>query len=349
MKQSEAFELRKRVGDLDALFGVKDYTYNDGPAKGMRAFDLNNGRGVNMTVLADRGLDIAYLTYKGVNMGFASKSGLSAPAFYVEDGARGFLKQFGAGLMTTCGITYSGAPCEDSGRKLGLHGPYSNTPARTACARTVYEGDEAVLEVTGEVREACMFGENMSLNRVMKLRTESDAIELTDRVANLGFEAQPVMLTYHINFGYPMLDAGAKVYSDATGVTPRDEWAKSGPGTWGEMEAPEIGRAEQCYFHEGYQSGEGFAMLHNEALGMAAIVTFDAEALPLLCEWKCMMAGDYALGLEPTTAGVMGRAHARSIGKLPMLAPGEEKAYRVSIRFTDDAAVIDAFKHRAVR
>ena len=58
MKKSELFELRKRCGDPDALCGVRDVVFNDGPAKGMRALEMRNGRGMELTVLADRGLDI---------------------------------------------------------------------------------------------------------------------------------------------------------------------------------------------------------------------------------------------------------------------------------------------------
>ena len=50
--------LRQYVGDLDSIFGIKDYTYNDGPARGMRALDVKNGKGLEMTLAADRGLDI---------------------------------------------------------------------------------------------------------------------------------------------------------------------------------------------------------------------------------------------------------------------------------------------------
>ena len=128
MKKSEMQTLRQYVGDLDSIFGIKDYTYNDGPARGMRAFDVKNGKGLEMTLAADRGLDIPGLRYKGVNVSFAAKVGLRAPSLYTEDAGRGFLKQFNAGMLTTCGITYAGAACEDGGRKLGLHGNYDNTP-----------------------------------------------------------------------------------------------------------------------------------------------------------------------------------------------------------------------------
>ena len=55
MKRSQEYELRKWCGDPSALCGVRDFVFNDGPARGIRAFDLKNGRGIEMTVLADRG------------------------------------------------------------------------------------------------------------------------------------------------------------------------------------------------------------------------------------------------------------------------------------------------------
>ena len=345
MKKSELFEMRKRVGNLNALMGVTDYVLNDGPGKGVRVFHVKNGKGLDLTVAADRGLDIPYLAFKGVTMSFASKTGMRNPAFYQEEGVRGFLKQFNAGMLTTCGLSYAGAPCQDAGRELGLHGPYSNTPAGHVSARVEFDQDEAVIRLRGEVREACVFEENLTLSRVITVRTDTDQVEVWDRVENQGFAPTPVMNVYHVNFGYPMLDQGAKVYTGAAKVEPRDDWAKNGPGVWQVMDAPEIGRAEQCYFHT--QFDQPMAMIHNEKLGMAAVVRFDKEAFPLLCQWKCMMAGDYALGLEPTLAGVMGRRYAREQGVMPVLEAGGHMDLRFSLTFTDDPQQIQDFIKQA--
>ena len=347
MKKSELFELRKYVGNTDAVYGVKDYVFNDGPAKGVRAFDVKNGKGLELTVLADRGLDIPFLSFKGVTMNFAGKPGIHAPAFFVEDGVRGYLTRFNAGMLTTCGITYSGAPCEDEGRTLGLHGPYDNTPASYVSAAQACQGDDIVIRIAGEVKEACVFNENMRLTRELTVETEKNVVHIKDTVENLGFDDQPLMLVYHINFGHPMLDAGGKVYVSAKKCVARDDFAAAGMDTHLVMEAPEIGRDEQCYFHTQCPEKEGFAMLHNEKLGMAGIVTYDSEALPLLCQWKCMRAGDYALGLEPTAAGVLGRAAARAEGTLPFLKPGQTKEFNVSLTFTDDTKLIEAYKDKA--
>ena len=346
MKKSEMQTLRQYVGDLDAIFGIKDYTYNDGPARGMRALDVKNGKGLEMTLAADRGLDIPCLRYKGVNVSFAAKVGLRAPSLYTEDAGRGFLKQFNAGMLTTCGITYAGAACEDGGRKLGLHGNYDNTPAAKVAYETVFDGDEAVLRLRGEVREACVFEENMLLTREVRIHTEKNVYQVIDRVENQGFEPTPMMLIYHINFGHPLLDEGARIYVNSGHVEPRDDFAREGLAIHDRMEAPEIGRAEQCYFHTGFPA-QGFAMLHNEKLGMAAALRFDAKALPLLCEWKCMRAGEYVLGLEPTTSGVLSRVEARANGLLVTLEPGQVYESGFEMELTDDAALIEEYKKMA--
>lgn len=57
-----------------------------------------------------------------------------------------------------------------------------------------------------------------------------------------------------------------------------------------------------------------------------------------------MRAGEYALGLEPTTSGVKNRSEARAEGLLTYLEPGESREYNVSIELTDDAAVIEHYK-----
>ena len=340
MKKSDLARLRMYAGNLDTLFGVKDYTFNDGPARGMRAFDVDNGAGLQLTVLADRGMDLPFLRLRGVNMGFGGKVGLRSANLYAEDGARGFLRQFNAGILTTCGLSYAGGAGMDGERALGLHGPYSNTPAQNVRCQVEYDGDEAVIHLRGEVREACVLEENLLLTRDIYVHTQTNRVRVADSVENQGFAPSPLMLIYHINFGYPMLDEGARVYVNAGHVEPRDAFAREGMAMHDRMEAPEIGREEQCYFHTGFPS-EGLAVLHNEKLGMAAAVRFDARNLPILCEWKCMRAGDYALGLEPTTSGVLSRAEARQNGTLITLAPGETYQAGFELELSHDPARIE--------
>jgi len=350
MKKSQEFDLRKRCNNLDAYCGFKDYLYNDGPSRGLRALDLKNGRNIEMTIAADRGLDIPCFSYKGINIGLNNKVGIRSPYLYTEDGASGFLKQFAGGLLATCGITYAGGAGVDEGKALGLHGPLNNLPAEKVNAAIAYEDDERVIKVSGEMHESEVFGTDMLMKREYVLQSESDKLRIHDVVINQSFAKQPVMLIYHINFGYPMLDVGAKCYFSAAKVTPRDDFAAQGMANYFEMEEPGMGREEQCYFHtEQPADGEAFAMLHNEQLGVAAIIRFDQKVFPLMCEWKCMRAGEYALGLEPTTSGVLNRADARAQGLLTYLEPGEQREYNLSIELTDDVEMIEHYKSIATK
>lgn len=105
-KNITAREIRKYVGDISQLFGVKDYRMSGGKAEGVRAVDIKNGSGLEYTVLPDRGLDIAYLSYKSTNISYISKTGIVAPQYFDKSGLS-FLRSFYAGFLTTCGLTYA--------------------------------------------------------------------------------------------------------------------------------------------------------------------------------------------------------------------------------------------------
>jgi hypothetical protein len=341
MKKGELHELLKYYGEIDTLVGMKDYTFNEGRAKGVRAIDMKNGRGMEMTVLADKCLDVSHLSYKGVNIGFPSKTGVTHPAYYVEDGWRGYLKTFNAGFLTTCGITYAGAACEADGRKYGLHGPISNTPAKNVNKSLAYFDDEVVLRVSGDMQESVVFEENMHMDREILLSTESNTFFINDTVKNLGFERQRLMNLYHINFGYPTLSEGARVYVSAKNMKPRDAEGEKGVDNWEKMEAPQIGYKEQCFVHEDEVPGEdSFAMLVSSDGKMAVVVHYDQNQCPVLCEWKCMAAGEYVLGLEPSACGFWGIEKAETMGIMKYAEPGAEYNFNIRVDITEDKAEI---------
>ena len=346
MKRSQMQDTRRKVGDLGSVLGAEEIMLADGAARGLRCYEVKNGRGLSLRVLKDRGMDIAGLCYQGRQMAFLSKTGLRHPAFYREEGARGFLKQFHAGLLTTCGLSYAGAAFEEDGQGYGLHGPYNNTPSQQAAAFVDSQEEDVVIRLRGEVKQSQVFGENLVLTREITVETEADRLHIKDSVENQGFVDSPLMLVYHINFGYPLLDAGAKVYTSAGSITPRDEAARGGLARWNLMDEPEADRPEECFFHANHPES-AFAMIYNERLGMACAIEYKAGQLPLLVEWKCMREGDYALGLEPTTSGVLGRPVARTDGSLVTLKPGEQKRLDLTLTFMDKAADIQAFIKRS--
>ncbi len=344
MKSSELSTLAPYIGDLMALLGMKEYIFTEGKEKGVRAIDVRNGKGLEMTVLADKCLDIPYLSVNGINIGFVSKTGIVGNGFFQENGVTGFLKQFDAGFLTTGGITYAGSPGEIDGRSYGLHGCIFNAPARNVNKEMIMKDGQMLLRITGEMQESCVFQENMFLRRELLLETERNVLHIHDEVENRGFRTESVMNVYHINFGYPMLEAGCRVYTNADKVVPRDAEAESGFAEYRNIGEPVVDYKEQCFFHTHEKPDQNsYAMLYNPGRGMAAVIHYDARQCPILCEWKNQQAGDYALGLEPTTCGVQGKAKAIEDHTIRYLEPGEKQQYQITVEFLTEQSDIDRY------
>jgi hypothetical protein len=114
----------RRIGHVAQVGGTRHYTLRDGRSKHVDAIDVDAGSGLCFTVLPDRGLDISLASYKGLNLVYLTPNGEAHPAFYEPEGL-GWLRTFFGGLLTTCGLTYLGAPGIDGEQPLGLHGRYS--------------------------------------------------------------------------------------------------------------------------------------------------------------------------------------------------------------------------------
>jgi len=325
-------EILKYVGDTSQLFGVKDYCLKGGKAEGVRAVDVRNGSGLEFTVLPDRSLDIAYLSYKSANFSYISKTGIVAPQFYSEPGL-GFLRSFYAGFLTTCGLTYVGAPCSDNGEELGLHGRISNVPAEEVYAGTEWADGLPVMTVKGKMREARLFGENIVLQREVICKYGENKIYINDFVENHGFREEPLMVLYHFNLGYPLLSSKSYLVAPSEEVKPRDEEAAKGINEYNKFQVPTPGYKEQVFYHKLKVNEEGktFAALVNPIQELGAAIWFNKNQLGRLTQWKQMGEGEYVLGIEPCNCPVEGRAKARKDGLLEFIKPGEVREFNIEI------------------
>jgi galactose mutarotase-like enzyme len=235
--------------------------------------------------------------------------------------------------MTTCGLDHFGAPSEDMGLSFGLHGRVGNIPAEQVAHRAFWDGDDYVLEVSGQVRQSRLFGENMVLSRRIWTRLGADALHVEDTVTNEGFDTQPHMILYHCNLGFPLLNENAELDINAADTVPRDDEAKKGVDTWMQFQPPTDGYAEQVFRHAVVPDDDGMAsaQLRSPDAGLALTVRYSVDTLPHLFQWKQMGKGAYVLGIEPAnSSGIHGRAAARELDDLPHLEPGEQRHYRLS-------------------
>ncbi len=322
-------EIRKRVGDISQIAGAKRFMYTDGKAKGTAAVEIKNGGGLRFVVLPDRGMDIAYAEICGVPLSYISKTGVVNPAFYDE---ADFLRSFCGGLLTTCGLTYMGAPCVDEGIGLGAHGRIANTPAYDVCVRNEWQDDDFLISVSGKVRETTVFGENLVLTRTISTKLGENRIYIYDEIENEGFSASPLMVLYHFNFGYPLVSENTVLETNVTNVRPRDDDAVPGLGEECSFSKPIHGYKEQVFYRDSVDSS--YALLKNDTLGVSAKISFNRNELPYFIEWKQMGEQEYVVGLEPATYPPDGRAKARERGELLYLAPQEIKKINISLDFS---------------
>ncbi|MCL2812925.1 MAG: aldose 1-epimerase family protein [Clostridia bacterium] len=319
-------ELLECIGDLSAVADARASTLLDGSGRGMRIVDVRAGSGFSFTVLPDRGLDIAHCEYQGVPLAFVSKTGLVSPYLY-EHGGTGFLRSFTGGLLTTCGYTHMGAAGMDEGETLGLHGRATALLADDLCVRKEWQGDDYLLEVSGTLRQSAFFAEHITLGRKITVKAGEQKLLIEDTYENNGFNTQPFMLLYHINFGYPIVSPDSVLITSGADVIPRDDDAASGLDQHARFEPPTHNYREQVFYHHMHktQDGKAWACILNKKMDLGAYVRYDTTELPYLIQWKQMGQGDYVCGLEPGNTYPEGRAAARERGQLRYIEPGETK------------------------
>jgi len=242
-------EALRYVGHPSQLGGTRHYELSDGAARGVRAVDFDTGSGFRFTVLPDRGMDISAASYRGVNLAFRTPNWESAPAFAEREGL-GWLRTFVGGLLTTCGLTSFGPPCEDEGERLGLHGRYSCTPARQVCDTSGWHDDEYVLAVQGVVEECVLFDHKMRMERTVRTCVGADHLLLHDRITNFGALPSPFTILYHVNVGFPLLGPQAELLVSGASTEPHNDAARqAGLDRATRFEEPQPGFAEQVFLH----------------------------------------------------------------------------------------------------
>lgn len=313
------------IGHDSQIYGIEEHRLVGGKGDGMRLLEVNNGKGLELTISLDRSADISRLRYRGINMSYFSPCGYVAPAYYESTGVN-WLKSFTAGFLTTCGLQSVGSPCIDEGEELPLHGSIANLPAE--CVYWMEENGELIIRAV--IKDEGIFARKLRLCREIQVSIEENIFVINDTIENTGDSIQPLEILYHMNMGYPLLDEDSIVEIPSVEVTPRDEHAAEDIENWMRMIKPEAGYVERCYYHR--FNGEGRASIFQPKLNQGLEISFDAKELDGFVEWKMMGVRDYVLGLECGNCYPDGRKVMRKTGMLKFLAPGEKKKYQIKCR-----------------
>ncbi|TPK47890.1 DUF4432 family protein [Mesorhizobium sp. B2-5-4] len=355
-------QVAERSGMLSQFAGVRLMTLGDGVERGIRMLEFRTGSGLRFTALVDRALDIADCDYRGQAIGWHSPSGFRNPGLHEYEGEGGlaWARSF-SGLLVTCGLDHilarEDVPADSynyPGKKTvlhSLHGRVGTIPARLTGYGERWDGDRCVLWAEGLVQQSAVFAEDLHLVRRIEADVGGNEIRLSDRVVNHGFNRTPHMYFYHVNVSHPLLDEGSRYLAPIRDVVwaghagERYEAQRVGYRT---VPAPQPSFSEQVWQHEMAADAHGEVPLAvvNDRIGLGLELVTRKDQLPCAYQWQNFQAGQYALGIEPSTHHVLGDLAARERGEMIWLEHGENRAYDAVFRVLDGAGEIAAAEAR---
>lgn len=317
--------LMKYCGSLQQLIYVRPTTYKEGRAEHMNAIEAKCGD-IFFHVAADKALDITDFSYKGMNMTFLAKPGLEGRNPYDTNGEEA-LRSIMGGLFFTCGFENICAPCTVDKKEYPMHGRMRTTPSEHVSTDVISEGDTYKLIISGEMREAELFGENMVLRRKIESVLGENSVTVTDEIENQAFRPEPLMLLYHCNMGYPFLNEKCSIYIPTQKVTAREEFSVEHIEHWCKMETPIDNESEYVFMHD-VKSDENLdtiVLVANHECNIGLTIEFNQKNLPYFMEWKSIASGDYVLGLEPSNASIYGKLHHIEHNSVHYIQPFEKE------------------------
>lgn len=330
--------LRDYLCDMEQLAYARLSVLSEGDGRGNRIIEVNNGSGLAFTVTPDRGMDIVEASFRGIPIAWRAPAGHVSPG---RGGGNGFdwLRVWPGGLLTTCGLRHVGPPEQEPDNPLdtsrGLHGRISASSAESLGISKEWKAARYEINLSGTLREAMMFGENLRLKRRISTALGDNSIYIEDRVSNIGVSPEYIQILYHCNFGYPFIMPGTQLLAGDSRPVPRNDYAAEGLSQWHLMPEAQTEVREMCFLHHIPPQLDGWAEIAaiNRTAGLKVTVSYDTLTLPRLMQWKLYERGRYVIGLEPTNSTVSGRNKDIAAGAASSLPPGESMVFRVRLGF----------------
>ena len=339
-----------KISNPAQLGGIETAVLDNGASRGSRIAWVNTGAGLRYKVVIDRAMDIADAFYNQHNLVWLSHLGVTNPQPSSNRGVN-WLKTFGGGLVTTCGLTHAGGPESDEHGERGLHDEISNLPAEII---SVIQPDpisgKMEMSITGKIRQSQPLGTQLELTRTISGVLGQPVIKIHDEVLNRGNTPAPHMILYHCNLGWPLADEGAHIIWKGD-WEPRDEASKeifNNDYNFRKCSAPlqnHSGTGEAAVFIDVEADASGLCAcgLYNPQIEIALALRFQKKQMPWLTNWQHWGDGEYVTGLEPGSHPPIGQQKAREQKSLIFLAPGEAKTYDLEFEVLDTKTKIKDF------
>ena len=341
-------QLLDRVGDISQLMHARRAELTEGFARGADLIEVFNASGFNFSVLPGRALDISSAHFKGQSLCFRSGPGDVGPAFYEPEGFKWGRGWFG-GLVTTCGMDFVGHPEVDpevENVEMPLHGRLSYIPAKNVGVEAGWEGEDYVLRIRGQMRQSEVFMENLEMTREIRAVLGENRLQICDRVENLAADPSPLMVVYHCNPGFPLLDQGTRLVLHSRKSTEWQQDAEVSTSDYAVAKGPQATAHDDVYVHRPLADRQGkvHVGLLNDKLGLGLYWKFKRSEIPVVNQWQHFHKGTYVTGIEPGNCSVLGRAWNRKHKTLEYIEPGEVREFNLEIGVLDGDAEMRAFE-----
>jgi len=301
---------RHLAADPRQFASVRRFVLSDGPEAGIETLAFSTGGGLDFWVTAGRLMDIATLSWRGVQLGWQSPAGLRRPDTGSVDRERRFSAAFG-GFLNSCGFDHIRQPAD--GRPL--HGSAPFTPARLIAYGEDWEASAPMLFCEGEALCWAHGGFGYRLHRRIEAPIGGNSLSLRDQVTVIGAEPAPIMALYHFNLGYPMIEGGSTIELDGERLA-------------GPLSVPEDA-VTPATLHPATS-----AQANCSARGRAATIAFhwNTVELPWLQLWRDLRPGAGVMSIEPCS---IGRRDDGRNAPSPLLAPGKSRTFAIEIDVAD--------------
>ena len=326
---------------------VKKRRLRGGLRDGVDLVEVDNGA-FRFAIIPTRGMGIWRAWLGDTLIGWPSPNRGPVHPHYVpltEPSGFGFLDGFDE-LLMRCGLESNGAPEFDENHRLvyPIHGRIANRPAHKVEVEVDPESGE--IAVTGEVEESRFHFQKLRLVSTVRTRPGETGLRVHDQMVNFGGTPAEMQILYHVNYGAPLLDAGAKLVAPVKYLVPRDDAAVAGLATWDSYAPEQAGYAEQVFYFDllGDKDGNTRVLLKNAHSTQGVSMHFNKKQLPCFTQWKDTgaMADGYVTGLEPGNNFPNPRSYETKQHRVAKMGAGDKLDFDLEIRVHPDAESVTA-------
>ena len=341
----------------EADWSITKTTLRGGRQQGVDLIEVNNGR-LRFAVVPTRGMSVLSVESGDVRLGWDSPVKEVVHPQFINLASRnglGWLEGFNEWLVR-CGVEWMGHPGRDRFRNaagedvemdLTLHGRIGNLPA-TEVEVVIEAGPPPRIHIRGLVEERVFHGPKLSLWAGISTELDSNSVRIADTVTNEGADDQEFQMLYHVNFGPPLLQGGARFLGATKRVHPFNAHAAKNLDNYASYNGPQPGFREEVYCLQPLAGPDGLTelMLENAPGDRGVSLVVSVEHLPFVTLWKNLELDGYVTGIEPGTGYPYTRRLEREAGRVPKLAPKSSRQFTIEVAIHPDRNAVASAAQR---